>query len=254
MSRDLPGTWTFAVVFRSREGASLPMRPRPLPRFRPGLERLEAKQPLAAVASAAPVAHLAAGHGGTVTPEAVNPHFGFLVFRVTNPSGGPYFEAPPAGHVLVQSTPPVPGRVYNILQVTVKNVSNQTFDASSGFFVKLTEQRSFLPILTGNEQWKPGQVFVFYVLTKKYYLPRNQVTFGFQFKLAGPVSVAIPGPSGIFLRIKYNPATINRILDFAVTQGPGAESGSGLKFGLPITSIFAFISANAKRSDFGGYF
>ena len=37
------------------------MRERPTPRFRPGLERLEAKQPLAAGASTAPVAHLTAG-------------------------------------------------------------------------------------------------------------------------------------------------------------------------------------------------
>ncbi len=45
--------------------------------------------------------------------------------------------------------------------------------------------RSFggFPILTGNEQWKPGQILVFYVLTKKYY-PVSEVAGGFQFNLA----------------------------------------------------------------------
>jgi hypothetical protein len=230
------------------------MRERPTPRFRPGLEPLEAKQPLAAGAAAAHLAHLPAGHGGTVRAEAKNPHFGFLVFRITNPSGAPNILAPPFGHVLVQGTQPVPGQVYNILQVAVKNETNQTFDASSGFQVKLSEQPTFRPILTGNEQWKPGQFFIFYVLTKKYYPLRNKVSSGFQFKLAGPVSVAIPGPSGIFLRIKYDPATINKILDFAVTRGPGAEGGAGLTTGIADTAIYGFVSANEKRSDFGGYF
>ena len=34
---------------------------------------------------------------------------------------------------------------------------------------------------------KPGQDFIFYVLTKKYYPLLNQVTSGFQFKLGGAV-------------------------------------------------------------------
>ena len=71
------------------------------------------------------------------------------------------------------------------------------------------------PILTGNEQWKPQQVIVFYVLTKKYY-PLAQVPGGFQLDLGGRSSTLVPGPSGIFLRLTYNPATFARTLDWIV--------------------------------------
>ncbi len=86
---------------------------------------------------------------------------------------------------------------------------------------------TFFPILTGNEQWKPGQEFVFYVLTKKYYPMPSQVTSGFQFILGGASSIAIPGPSGIFLRLKYNPATFDRTLDSIVAFGQGRKAALG---------------------------
>jgi hypothetical protein len=193
--------------------------------------------------------------GGTVTALAKKPNFGFLVYRLVNPTPATSILKPPFGHVLVQATQPVPGQHYNILQVAVKNATNQTFDASSsGFAVKLSDQKNFTPILTGNETWKPGQDYIFYVLTKKYYPLSNPVTGGFQFLLGGAFSVAIPGPSGIFLRIKYNPATINKILDYVVTRGPGAQGGAGLRTGMADTAIYAFVSAKQKRNDFGGYF
>ena len=69
------------------------------------------------------------------------------------------------------------------------------------------------------------------------------------------MSTAIPGPSGIFLRIKYEPDTINKILDYAAQQGPGAQGGApGIPTGLADTAIYAFVSARADRKDFGGYF
>ncbi len=238
-------------------------------RFRPDVERLETKQPLAAGAATAPVAHLTltadppaltshpavlqAAEGGKITAKAIKPNFGYLVYRITNPSPTTDTLAPPFGHVNVQSRPPVPGQVYNILSVSLKNATNQTFDASSGFEVRLPYQ-NYVPILTGNETWKPGQDYIFYVLTKKYYPLANQVTYGFQFKLGGAWSTAIPGPSGIFLRIKYNPDTINKILNYAVTRGPGAEGGAGIRTGLADTAIYAFVSAKEHRNDFGGYF
>ena len=73
---------------------------------------------------------------------------------------------------------------------------------------------------------------------------------GFQLDAGGRVSTMVPGPSGIFLRVKYDPATINKILDYAVTRGPGAESGAGIPTGLADTAIYAFVSAKAKRNDF----
>ena len=110
----------------------------------------------------------------------------------------------------------MPGQVYNVLYVVVRNGTVHTFDASSGFRVRFPGQHNSVPILTGSEQWKPGQEFVFYVLTKKYYPVPNVVSSSFEFDLGGARSVAIPGPSGIFLRLKYNPATFARILDSIV--------------------------------------
>jgi hypothetical protein len=160
----------------------------------------------------------------------------------------------PAGQVLVQSKQPVPGKVYNVLQVTVRNGTAQTFTASNGFEVRFPGQKATFPILTGNEQWKPGQVYVFYVLSTKYYPLPDAVQDGFDFDLGGARSVGIPGPSGIFLRLKYNPATFPKTLDWIVQHGPGTEGGAGLKYGLPVTSIQAFVSSKTRRSDFAGYF
>ncbi len=237
------------------------MPDRPINKFAPAVERLEAKQPLS---GAAATAHHAAGEPASsvaaaakVAAAAVDPKptTGFLVYRITNPT--PYNNklVPPfAGHVLVQTTPPIPGKTYNILQIAVRNGSDQTFDASSNFFVRFPNDPTTFPILTGNQQWKPGQEFVFYVLTHQYYPLPSQVHSGFEFSLAGARSIGIPGPSGIFLRVKYNPATIDHVLDQIVAHGPGAQGGRGIKFGLPDTAIYEFVSSRTDRNDFGGYF
>ena len=113
------------------------------------------------------------------------------------------------------------------------------------------QPRSFggFPILTGNEQWKPGQILVFYVLTKKYY-PVSFVAGGFQFDLGGRSSTAVPGPSGIFLRLKYNPATFARTLNWIVAYGQGNQVGKGAKYGLPNTSINELTDARTRRIGF----
>jgi hypothetical protein len=222
------------------------MRERPITRFRPGLEPLEAKRPLSVGVSAAPAP--------VVNPLVSHvPNHGFLVYRITNPNSFNNKLIPPFSHVLVQARLPVPGQVYNVLYIAVRNGTAQTFDASSGFSVKFPGGHPF-PILTGSEQWKPGQEFVFYVLTKKYYLLPNQVTSGFEFDLGNARSVGIPGPSGIFLRLTYHPATFDRTLDSIVAFGAGAQGGVGPKFGLPDTAIYEFVSAKTRRIDFGGYF
>jgi hypothetical protein len=135
------------------------------------------------------------------------------------------------------------------------NGTAQTFDASSGFTVRLTNQGRIpgFPILTGNQQWKPGQVFVLYVLTKKYY-PVSFVAGGFQVNLGGRSSTLVPGPSGIFLRLKYDPATFARTLDWIVAYGQGAQLGQGPKFGLPDTAINTIVSARTQRIDYAGHF
>jgi hypothetical protein len=236
------------------------VRRRSLIKLRPDLEQLDARTLLSTSTLTHHVLHAKHSSQATATQppgpsDAKNP--GFLLFRVTNtPHQTPYNLIPPFQQVLVQGRQPIPGQVYNVTSVAVKNGSAQTFTSSNDFTVRMTNQpRSFagFPILTGNEQWKPGQILVFYVLTKKYY-PVSFVSGGFQFNTGGRSSTAIPGPAGIFLRLKYNPATFARTLNWIVAFGPGNESGTGAKFGLPNTSINELVSAKTQRIDFAGHF
>jgi hypothetical protein len=183
---------------------------------------------------------------------------GFLGFRVTQ---RPYPLIPPFQQVLVQKAQPVPGQVYNVLYIALRNGTNQTFDASSGFTVRIpgftgtrrVAQNGF-PILTGDQTWKPQQVLVFYILGKQYYPLSPQVAAGFQFNLGGRSTTLIPGPSAIALRITYNPATFARTLNWIVAYGQGAQLGTGPKFGMPDTAINSFVSAGTHRIDYGGHF
>ena len=83
---------------------------------------------------------------------------------------------------------------------------------------------------------------MFYILSKKYYPLSPQVSAGFQFNFLGKANVAIPGPSGIFQRIQYDPATINNIINYVVPFGPGAK---GHLLGLPDTAIWQFTAGKA---------
>jgi hypothetical protein len=232
------------------------MHRRPITKNRPGFERLEDKQLLSAGTLAS---HSAGVHIAEARPLAVDsqkPHdqkpTKFLAFRVTNtayPTSYPL--VPPFQQVLVQSNQPVPGQVYNVLQIALKNGTSQTFNASSDFKVKLTTQRQYISILTGTQEWKPKQVIIFYVLTKQYY-PLPEVSGGFEFDLGGANSTLVPGPSAIFLRIKYNPARFANTLNWIVAYGPGNEGGAGSNYGLPNTSINEFVAASTSRNDFGG--
>ena len=241
--------------------------------FRPALERFEAKQLLSAGSLALhqakpPNVHtLASDIAPSQTSPAFlgrhrQPHtpgaFGYLAFRVTNtPHQTPYKLVPPFQQVLVQGRKPIPGQVYNVTDVTVKNGTAQTFTSSNDFTVRMTNQpRSFARFSHSHrqiEQWKPGQILVFYVLTKKYY-PVSFVSGGFQFNLGGRSSTAIPGPAGIFLRLKYNPTTFARTLNWIVAFGQGNETGQGAQLGLPNTSINEIVDARTQRPDFAGHF
>ncbi len=179
----------------------------------------------------------------------------FLAYRITNPSISPVNLTPPFGQALVQNAQPVPGQTYNVLYVAVKNGTAQTFTASNGFQARLSNQARSLvfPVLTGAQEWKPGQWIILYVLTKKYY-PVPPVQGGFVLNLGGRISTLVPGPSGIFLRLTYNPATFARTLDSIVAYGQGAQGGAGPKYGLPDTAIYAIVAAATRRNDFGGHF
>ena len=248
------------------------MRRRSITTFRPALERFEARQLLSAGSVARQTATPSNVHSlpseiarsqaaPSVTGRHRQPHtpgaFGYLAFRVTNtPYQTPYKLVPPFQQVLVQGRKPVPRQVYNVTYVTVKNGTAQTFTSSDDFTVRMTNQpRSFagFPILTGDQQWKPGQILVFYVLTKKYYagvLRRRGVPV--QHSAAGHRRPYRDQP-GIFLRLKYNPATFARTLNWIVAFGQGNEAGQGAKFGLPNTAINEIVDARPsgrRRSPF----
>jgi hypothetical protein len=176
----------------------------------------------------------------------------FLGFRITNPTKHKVNLLPPFQQVMVQAIPPVPGQVYNVLSVAVKNGTAQTFTAKNEFVVRLPGGKSF-PVLTGDQVWKPETWIVFYALTKKYY-PLAQVPGGFEFNFGGRITTLVPGPSAIFLRLKYNPATLPRTLDWIVAFGQGAQLGNGPPLGIATTNINQIVAARTKKIDFGGHF
>jgi hypothetical protein len=241
------------------------MRRRPIVRFRPDLERFEAKQLL----SASPLTTQAASpkHSSGAPADTSNPDrrrgtagIGYFGYRVTQKQ---YLLTPALieHQVLVQKAAPVPGKTYNILSIAVKNNTYQTFTAKDNFSVRIpgftgthrVEDHAF-PILTGNEVWKPEQVIVFYIMGNNYYPLSPQVAAGFQLNLGGRSTTLIPGPSAIALRIKYDPATFARTLDWIVCYGQGAQTGHGPALGIPDTSINNIVRAGTNRIDYGGHF
>jgi hypothetical protein len=227
------------------------MRRRRTTAFHPDLERFEARQLLSAGASSAREAARA--------PAPLSKQF--IVYRITNPTYRIVHLVPPFQQVLVQKAQPVPGGVYNVLFVAVQNNTGQTFTAANNFQVRLPgftgSQRvigNSFPVLTGNEVWKPKTWIVFYALSKKYYPLSPQAAAGFQLDLGGRPSTLVPGPSGIFLRLTYDPAKFARQLDWIVAYGQGAELGAGSKLGLPDTAINSLVSAHTNRTDWAGHF
>jgi hypothetical protein len=253
------------------------MRRRRIAAFHPGLERFEARSLLSAGASATPVVPLDRGAVTTAVPplptqgtrglgrngqpvsSSLPNHF--LAYRITAPTYRPVHLVPPFQHVLVQRVQPVPGGVYNVLFVVVLNGTGQTFTAANHFQVRLpgftgthrVVDHAF-PVLTGNQVWKPNTWIVFYALSKKYYPLSPQVAAGFQLNAGGRSSTLIPGPSGIFLRLTYDPARFARTLDWIVAYGQGAELGPGAAYGMPDTAINVLVNAKSDRQDYGGHF
>jgi hypothetical protein len=253
------------------------MRRRRTTAFHPALERFEAKQLLSAGTSAAGLVPLAGGPGeATVHPAATSgaqravgdtsgSHSSlpkeFLAYRITNPTYRIVHLVPPFQHVLVQKARPVPGQVYNVLYVVLMNGTGQTFTAANNFQVRLPGftgthrvAGNAFPVLTGNQVWKPNTWIVFYALSKKYYPLSPQVSAGFQLNTGGRSSTLVPGPSGIFLRLTYDPAKFPGMLDWIVAYGQGAQLGAGSKLGLPDTAINELVAARTQRFDFAGHF
>lgn len=242
---------------------------RPILKFRPDLERFEEKQLLSGGASAAhaTVAHsaaTAASAGEVATPDAVPANTkGFLAYRITNPTGHFYRVGlyPPFLQTHVQTLQPVPGQVYNIIYVAIKNGTSHTFTAQNGFTARVPGftgnghvAYKGVPMLTGNQVWKPHQWLVLYIFTKKYYPFSPQVAAGFQIQTDGRSSTIVPGPSGFIAHIKYNPATISKVINFNVAYGQGAQLGPGAAQGIGDTAINILVSAKSNRMDYAGHF
>jgi hypothetical protein len=238
-------------------------------RFRPDLEKCEEKRLLSAGGLAVHASTLAAAHSGaapTTGHRAVGPGggtagAGYIAYRLTNPTYRIIHLIPPFQSVAVQNTPPVPGKTYNLLYMVVRNGTGKTFTASDGFTTRVpgfTGSRHVsakgIPVLTGNQTWAPNQWIVFYILSKKYYPLSPQDSAGFQLQAGGRSSTIIPGPSGIFLRLKYDPATFNKTLDWIVAYGQGAQLGPGAALGMPDTAINLLVSAGSQRFDYAGHF
>ena len=190
-------------------------------------------------------------------PTPLSPHLphGFLGFRVTNPSAAVnYLIVPPFLHVLVQSNQPVPGETYNVLQIAVRNGTSQTFTASNNFTVRMnTDKKQVFPVLTGTEVWKPKQIIIFYILTKKYY-PLPQTYGGFQLDLGGRSSTLVPGPSAIFLRLKYNPATSTARLTLSSPAVKATRGARAAFSGFPIRRSTISSPGEPTANDYGGHF
>jgi hypothetical protein len=258
------------------------MRQRRVMKFYPGLERFEERQLL----SAGAIAHHAMNpsHGlralvdhsaetsGTHADKATSKGrqrgpgggtlgAGYFAYRITNPTYREVNLKPPFQQVLVQNAKPVPGHTYNVLFIAVKNGTGKTFTASDGFTIRIpgnsgnhpVSQKGF-PVLTGNQEWQPNQWMVFYVLSKKYYPLSPQVGASFQLQAGGRSSTMVAGPSGIFLRLKYNPATFASTLNWIVAYSQGAQMGNGSALGMPDTAINILVSAGTSRIDFAGHF
>ena len=217
-------------------------------RFRPGLEPLEEKQPLSAGASTAHLADVkAAGRGGQRRRRGGRPAAGPpLAGRGAVEAGSRYrlprvpphepdrfnnHTDPPFGHVLVQARQPVPGP--GLQHPLRRREERDGPDVRREQRVRRQVPRPalLLPDPDGDRAVEAGAGFIFYVLTKKYYPLPNQVTSGFEFNLGGAMSIAIPGPSGIFLRMQVQPRHVRQDPRLIVARGQGAQGGKGIKFG-----------------------
>ncbi len=207
-------------------------------KFNPGLDPLEARTLLNAPPTGPNI--LAASHPATASVGARQGSSEKLsFFRITNPTPTNAILIPPLATVRVQDVAPKVGGTYNILFITMRNGTNRTYTSADTLSVTTTGDPRSFPILTGNQTWEPNQVMIFYLLSKKYYPLSPQYSAGFVFKIDGSSGTAIPGPSGIYLRIKYNPATIDGILNYAAIDGPRTRGALHL-LGIGDTALWEF--------------
>ena len=218
--------------------------------FHPDLERFEAKRLLSAGASAGHVVPAGDQHarldldpamttsssaqaavGDTHGTSSLPKHF--LAYRITNPDRSPRPPGPalPAGPGPGRPAGPRPGLQRAVRRRDERDGPDihgrQRFQgpatrASPG---RTGSSDNAFPVLTGDQVWKPKTWIVFYVLSKKYYPLSPQVAAGFQLDAGGRSSTLVPGPSGIFLRLTYDPATFAQHARLDRGLWPGCAAG-----------------------------
>jgi hypothetical protein len=111
--------------------------------------------------------------------------------------------APPFGLVMVEPSALVPGAVYNMALVTVRNDTAQTLTAQSGltFEVSGTSAAESFPV--GTYRWEPGQVLILISLTEDSFAP------DFTFNLQG---TSVKAPANLYYGIQYSPITLPSIV------------------------------------------
>jgi hypothetical protein len=112
----------------------------------------------------------------------------------------------PFVQVLADSSPSLPGQVYNVAIATVRNGTAQTFDVRSGLSVAVSGAAQ--PFPPGTTLWQPGQVLVFYSLSEQTFPP------DFTFNLQG---TSVQEPASIYYGIQYSPITLSSILNTIVS-------------------------------------
>jgi hypothetical protein len=243
------------------------MRRRPIVTFRPDLERFEEKRLLSAGRAAAHAAALRSGAAGEFARAAASHSAplaptGYIAYRITNPTGRPVHLVPPFLLVPVQAAKPVPGQIYNVTYVVIRNGTAHTFTAADNLRIRIPGNSgtkrpvrgNAFPVLTGNEVWKPKTWVVFYILGKTYYPLSPQVSAGFELQAGGRMSTMVPGPSGIIAHIPYDPATFAKVLTFNVAYGQGAQLGPGAAAGMGDTALNVLVNAKSQRMDYAGHF
>ena len=190
------------------------MRSRPVVRFRPDLESFETKCLLSAVARVVPAGRLALGSAHPVFPifhGVPTPHG---VFALEPDSG---VLVAPFVQVRAEPAAPIPGAVYNVALLTVRNGTAQTFGAASGFSVRVSGSSRGASFPLGTAVWKPGQVLVLYSLTQTRFPPN--------------FTIGLPGgstekPANLYYNVQYNPNTFPGLLNSLVaTRVVGDATG-----------------------------
>jgi hypothetical protein len=116
--------------------------------------------------------------------------------------------APPYGLVMVESSALVPGAVYNMALVTVRNGTSQTLTAASGLSFQVTGTSAAESFPVGSYQWEPGQLLILISLTEDTFPP------DFTFDLQG---TSVEAPANIYYGIQYDPVTLPSIVTSIVS-------------------------------------